>query len=89
MREIGIRELKVHASQILRRVRESQEEVPITYRGKVVAHVVPAETYEKLKAGIPDFWDALREFRASTGGARLGDVFAGVRDRSKGRRFSW
>jgi prevent-host-death family protein len=91
MRPIGVRELKVHASRILRRVRETREGVPITYRGTVVAHVVPAEEYERLKAGRPDFWEALRAFRERTRVASLdlGKEFTSVRSRSKGRDFKW
>lgn len=91
MRAIGVRELKIHASRVLRRVRETKEGVPITYRGRVVAHVVPAEEYERLRAGRPDFWEALRAFRERTriASLELGDEFDGVRRRSKGRPFNW
>ena len=42
MEEIGIRELKQRASGILRQVREEHESFSVTYRGKVVAKLVPA-----------------------------------------------
>ena len=42
MEEIGIRELKQRANEILRQVREEQESFNVTYRGKVVAKLVPA-----------------------------------------------
>ncbi len=42
MEEIGIRELKQRASEILRQVREERESFSVTYRGKVVAKLVPA-----------------------------------------------
>jgi|YNPMSStandDraft_1061717.scaffolds.fasta_scaffold85166_2 prevent-host-death family protein len=42
MLTIGIRELKQQVSEVLRRVRESGCEVQITYRGKVIALIVPA-----------------------------------------------
>ena len=42
MVEIGIRELKQRANEILRQVREEQESFSVTYRGKVVAKLVPA-----------------------------------------------
>jgi prevent-host-death family protein len=48
--EIGIRELKQHASEILRRVRENKEVVTITYRGKPVARLVPVESMEDKRA---------------------------------------
>mgnify|MGYP001027964561 CR=1 FL=1 len=42
MLTIGIRELKQQVSEVLRRVRESGCEVQITYHGKVIALIVPA-----------------------------------------------
>ena len=39
--EIGVRELKQRASEILRRVREDGASYAITYRGKVVARLEP------------------------------------------------
>ena len=91
MRPVGVRELKIHASRILRRLRETQEPVPITYRGQVVAQVVPAEVYERMKSGRPDFWEALRAFRGRTDlrALALAGKLEGLRDRSKGRRFRW
>jgi len=41
MRAIGVRELKEHASQVLRRVRERGEEIEVTYHGRVVARLIP------------------------------------------------
>ncbi len=43
MQAVGVRELKEHTSEILRRVREGQETIEVTYRGKVVARLVPVE----------------------------------------------
>jgi len=42
MEEIGIRELKQRVSEVLRQVREEHESFSVTYRGKVVAKLVPA-----------------------------------------------
>jgi prevent-host-death family protein len=39
--EVTIRELKLHTSQILKRVRENDESFAITHRGRVIAHLVP------------------------------------------------
>lgn len=41
MPEIGIRELKSQASEIVRAVREERAEYVITHRGKPVAMIVP------------------------------------------------
>ncbi len=41
MREIGVRELKNQATEILREVREQQAEYVVTYHGKPVARILP------------------------------------------------
>ena len=48
MTEVGIRELKTQASDIIRRVRENNESYVVTYRGKPVAKLEPlADPEEK------------------------------------------
>ena len=51
---IGVRELRARASDVLRRVRERHEAVDVTYRGQVIARIVPvlppAEAAETLSA---------------------------------------
>ncbi|MBI4219419.1 MAG: type II toxin-antitoxin system prevent-host-death family antitoxin [Chloroflexi bacterium] len=51
MPNIGVRELKQHASEILRRVRAG-EAVTITHRGLAVARIVPVldETHQREAA---------------------------------------
>lgn len=49
MPTVGIRELKQNTSEIVRRVREDFEPVEITYRGEVVARIVPV-----LRRSRPD-----------------------------------
>lgn len=41
MASVGVRELKQLTSEVLRRVREDGEEIDVTYRGRVVARLVP------------------------------------------------
>ena len=88
---IGVRELKTHASRILRGLRDRRGDVAVTYHGRVIAHFVAAEDYERLTAAHPDFWGALQAFRQRTGLAplRIGEAFRGARSYSKGRRFTW
>lgn len=47
MSEVGIRELKEKTSDVLRRVREQKESIDITYRGRVVARIVPISSKEE------------------------------------------
>lgn len=51
MSEIGIRELKQRASQILREVREKGEIYTVTYRGKPCGVLVPHPTVGTKKKG--------------------------------------
>ncbi|MCC6765702.1 MAG: type II toxin-antitoxin system prevent-host-death family antitoxin [Deltaproteobacteria bacterium] len=50
MTTVGIRELKESVSDILRRVRERDETIEISYRGEVVARIVPVRR-ERSQAG--------------------------------------
>jgi prevent-host-death family protein len=43
MPDVGVRELKIHASEILRKIRENQERYVITHRGRPVALLMPVE----------------------------------------------
>ena len=56
---VGIRELKQQASSLLRRVRERGEVVSITYRGKVVARLVPVVPEEARLAETSRVWAEL------------------------------
>lgn len=40
-RSVGMRELRARASSIFRRVREKHETVDVTYRGELIARIVP------------------------------------------------
>ncbi len=46
MTEVGIRELKTQASDIIRRVRENNESYVVTYRGRPVARLEPVQDAE-------------------------------------------
>jgi len=39
---VGVRELKQKTSQLIRQVREDGDEIQVTYRGEVVALILPA-----------------------------------------------
>jgi prevent-host-death family protein len=61
--EIGIRELKIKASEIVRTVREKRSRYIITHRGRPVAALVPIEEInpETIDASISpgEVWDEL------------------------------
>ncbi len=62
MPEIGIRELKSRASEIVRAVREERAEYVITHRGKPVAMIVPFDEARVESVPSPDeYMDRLLE----------------------------
>ncbi len=64
MKVIGIRELKDHATQIMRKVREEGAVYHVTYHGKVIARIGPEATEEQQALDRNDIWaewDALAE----------------------------
>lgn len=75
MLEVGIRELKARASELVRRVAQHGEEVVITKHGRPVARIVPAENEAPPKRpkkrllglyqdrGLPDVtWEEWEQF---------------------------
>ncbi len=60
MISIGIRDLKEHASAILRRVRQEGLSYEVTYRGRAIAHVVPVGQSPRMDVD-PPFWEEWRE----------------------------
>jgi antitoxin (DNA-binding transcriptional repressor) of toxin-antitoxin stability system len=43
MEKVGVRDLKIHASEIARRLREDHESFELTYRGETIGKIVPIE----------------------------------------------
>lgn len=56
-RSVGIRELKQNASRIIRRVRETGEEMAVTVRGEVVAVLTPVGAPVRRGRGRSPFTD--------------------------------
>lgn len=67
MRTIGIRELKEHASQILRRVRENKEEFQVTYHGQVVARLIPIAPSKATPEELGAMWTELDQLATEIG----------------------
>lgn len=57
---VGIRELKTHAGEIVRRVRDDRTSIDITYRGEVVARIVPT-SHSLDKRDAERIWQQRRE----------------------------
>jgi len=49
---VGVRELKQKASQLIRILRETGEEVRVTHHGKVVAYLIPARNPERKEDDV-------------------------------------
>lgn len=65
MTEIGVRELKEKTSEIIRRVRDDKESFDITYRGRVVASIVPSG--QRPKRAFEEIWADLDDLAEEIG----------------------
>jgi prevent-host-death family protein len=63
--EIGVRELKTHASEIVRSVRETRARYTVTYRGKPVGILMPLP--EGNEADETDHWAELKRLGEEIG----------------------
>jgi prevent-host-death family protein len=52
MPEIGVRELKAKASEIVRAIRKKQGRYTITYRGRPVGQLIPLSEPESLNSAL-------------------------------------
>ena len=52
MEKVGIKQLKRDASAILKRVRENNETVEVTYRGNTIAQIVPVMSEVERRSRI-------------------------------------
>ena len=67
MDSIGVRELKGRTSEILRRVRERAETIDVTYRGRVVARLVPVEQASADAEQVSAVWTDIDRLAAHIG----------------------
>ncbi|PIW20811.1 MAG: hypothetical protein COY47_04775 [Chloroflexi bacterium CG_4_10_14_0_8_um_filter_57_5] len=64
--EIGIRELKTRASEVVRAVKEQRARYVITQRGKPAALIIPLDAdYDRAKAD--EVWARLEKLREEIG----------------------
>lgn len=61
---VGIRELKQQASELVRMVRETGNEIQITYHGEIVALLIPVKPISK---DIENAWAKLDNLAAEIG----------------------
>ncbi len=64
--EIGIRELKIHASEVVRKVKENRTRYVITQRGKPAALIIPLDAeIDRVKAD--EVWERLEKLGEEIG----------------------
>ena len=64
MRAIGVKELKIHASEMMRKVREERISYSITYRGRPVDVLLPLEENgDVAQEKEQDPWSKLEKIR--------------------------
>lgn len=73
MPEIGIRELKTHASEIIRQVRDERVRYVITYRGRPVGVLLPLRESEPIEVTAGDPWAELQELGEEIGKGWVSD----------------
>ena len=64
--EIGIRELKAHASEVVRAVKEKRARYIITQRGKPAALIIPLDAEPPVDKG-DEVWENLMKIRDELG----------------------
>jgi prevent-host-death family protein len=64
--EIGIRELKTRASEVVRKVKEKRARYVITQRGKPAALLIPLDA-EIDRARADEVWERLEKLREEIG----------------------
>lgn len=76
MSEVGIRDLKANASELVRRVREEGEIIDITYYGEVVARLIPAKQSKPSAEELETLWRSMDELAAEIGAKWTGSPSA-------------
>jgi prevent-host-death family protein len=71
MRSVGIRELKEHTTEILTRVRDEGQPIDITYRGEVIARIVPVGRTEAARERTRVALAELKQLAAEIGARQL------------------
>ena len=87
MTEIGIRQLKQQASELVRRVSEGKEIITITNRGNAVARLVPVEDAESKRVHVEAVWVGMDEIALEIGASWPKEVSAVEAVKERRREF--
>jgi prevent-host-death family protein len=85
-KSIGIRELRAKAGRVVRRVKQKRESVDITYRGEVVARLVPVEPAAEAQARLSEWWEEFDRLAAEISKAWKPDGKSAAETVSEARR---
>lgn len=85
-RTVGMRELRARASGILRRVREKHEAVDVTYRGQVIARIVPVLAPAEQDEALSAVWTDMDQLAGEIGRHWKPEGKSAVEAVSEGRR---
>lgn len=66
-KEIGIRELKIRASEVVRAVKEKRARYVVTQRGKPAALIIPLDAAPPEKPTDDEVWERLMKLRDELG----------------------
>lgn len=75
-RSVGVRELRQHATEIVRQVRMRGVSIQITYRGKVIAKLVPVREAAPAPEETSAVWTDLDKLAAEIGARWPAEVSA-------------
>ena len=84
-RSVGVRELRQHATEIVRQVRVKRATIQITYRGKVIAQLMPVREPAPTPKETSMVWTDLDRLAAEIG-ARWPTQVSAVNAVREGRR---
>ena len=87
MLSVGVRELKRDASAIVKKVRDEKETVEVTYRGNVVAQIVPVESAEERQTRFDMIWEQMDKLTEEISAKWDGDESAADAVRESRREF--
>jgi prevent-host-death family protein len=84
-RSVGVRELRQHATEIVRQVRVKGATIQITYRGRVIAQLIPVHDTPPAADALSGVWTDLDRLAAEIGAHWPAQVSA-VQAVGEGRR---
>lgn len=83
---VGIHELRTRLSELLRRVREENEAIDVTFYGEVIARIVPVEPSAEKSPEDDTIWTDIDHLAAEIGQRWEPESISAAEAVSQGRR---